>query len=85
MAYVSCAVGVTIFSNGSIIPPSFKFTELHALTPFVMHSCRYTILVAVKTHFTWQSYQDAFFELVSVSLSLATGYTVSAMCLSSAF
>ena len=22
----------TIFSNGSIIPPSFKFTELHALT-----------------------------------------------------
>ena len=23
---------VTIFSNSSIIPPSFKFTELHALT-----------------------------------------------------
>ena len=22
----------TIFSNGSIIPPGFKFTELHALT-----------------------------------------------------
>ena len=28
----SCAVCVTIFSNGSIILPGFKFTELHALT-----------------------------------------------------
>ena len=28
----SCAVCVTIFSNGSIIPPGFKFTKLHALT-----------------------------------------------------
>ena len=28
----SCTVCVTIFSNGSIIPPGFKFTELHALT-----------------------------------------------------
>ena len=28
----SCAVCVTIFSNGSTIPTSFKFTELHALT-----------------------------------------------------
>ena len=28
----SCAVRVTIFSNGSIILPGFKFTKLHALT-----------------------------------------------------
>ena len=28
----NCAVHVTIFSNGSIIPPSFKFTKLHGLT-----------------------------------------------------
>ena len=27
-----CAVCVTIYSNGSIIPTGFKFTELHALT-----------------------------------------------------
>ena len=33
-AYVmhSCVVRVTIFSNSSIIPTRFKFTELHALT-----------------------------------------------------
>ena len=31
----------TIFSNGSIIPPSFKFTELHALTLAV---CSYALL-----------------------------------------
>ena len=28
----SCAVRVTIFSNGSIIPPGFKFTKLRTLT-----------------------------------------------------
>ena len=32
MSTRSCAVCVTIFSNGSILPPGFKFTELHALT-----------------------------------------------------
>ena len=37
-----CAVGVTIFSNASIIPPGFKFTKLHALTlaAVLMRSCR---------------------------------------------
>ena len=37
----SCAVRVTIFSNSSMIPPGFKFMELHALT-LVAHS--YTLL-----------------------------------------
>ena len=32
MPTCSCALRVTIFSNSSIIPTSFKFTELHALT-----------------------------------------------------
>ena len=33
MAYVYVrAVRATIFSNGSIIPPGFKFTKLYALT-----------------------------------------------------
>ena len=32
MSIRSCAVHVIIFSNSSIIPTSFKFTELHALT-----------------------------------------------------
>ena len=34
MAYVYMQVNstFTIYSNGSIIPPSFKFAELHALT-----------------------------------------------------
>ena len=37
----SCAVCITIFSNGSIIPTGFKFTELHALTLAIvlMQSC----------------------------------------------
>ena len=32
MSTRSCTVHATIFSNGSIIPIGFKFTELHALT-----------------------------------------------------
>ena len=32
MSMHSCAVHVTFFSNSSIIPTGFKFTELHALT-----------------------------------------------------
>ena len=42
MSMHSCAVRVTIFSNGSIIPTGFKFTELRALTLAVrvlMRSC----------------------------------------------
>ena len=42
MSTWSCAVCVTIFSNGSIIPPGFKFTELHALT---LADCSYALLV----------------------------------------
>ena len=36
----SCAVRVTIFSNGSIIPTGFKFAELHVFTlaAILMHS-----------------------------------------------
>ena len=34
----------TIFSNGSIILPSFKFTELHALT---LVACSYVLLLKV--------------------------------------
>ena len=37
----------TIFSNGSIIPPGFKFTELNALT-LAAHS--YALLSAVVVH-----------------------------------
>ena len=40
--YVQLCIHVTIFSNGSIIPTSFKFTELHALT-LATHS--YALLV----------------------------------------
>ena len=32
MSRHSCAVRVTVYSNGSIIPTSFKFTELYTLT-----------------------------------------------------
>ena len=32
MSTRSCVVHVTVFSNGSIIPTGFKFTELHTLT-----------------------------------------------------
>ena len=32
MSTRSCAVHVTIFTNGSIVPTGFKFTELHGLT-----------------------------------------------------
>ena len=39
----SCAVRVTIFSNGSIIPSGFKFMKLHALT---LAARFYVLLVA---------------------------------------
>ena len=42
----SCTVHVTIFSNSLIIPPGFKFTELHALT-LAAHS--YALLDTVTT------------------------------------
>ena len=38
------AVRVTIFSNVSIIPTGFKFTELHALT---LAACSYALLMDV--------------------------------------
>ena len=42
MSTRSCAVRVTIFSNVSIIPTGFKFTELHALT---LAACSYALLI----------------------------------------
>ena len=42
MSMCSCTVRVTIFSNGSMIHTSFKFTELHALT---LAACSYALLV----------------------------------------
>ena len=44
MSMCSCAVHVTIFSNGSIILVGFKFTELHALT---LATCSYALLATV--------------------------------------
>ena len=41
----SCAVRVTIFSNSSIIPPGFKFMELHALT---LAARSYTLLALIS-------------------------------------
>ena len=49
----------TIFSNGSIIPPSFKFTELHALTlaarsyallysTYSIHTCIHTVWILLS-------------------------------------
>ena len=37
----------TIYSNGSIILPGFKFTELHA---FTLAARSYALLIAVKTN-----------------------------------
>ena len=37
----------TIFSNSSIIPPGFKFMELHALT---LAARSYALLVVAKEH-----------------------------------
>ena len=37
----------TIFTNGSIIPPGFKFTELHALT---LAARSYALLLARMTY-----------------------------------
>ena len=48
MSTRSCTVHVTIFSNGSIIPTSFKFMELHALT-LAAHS--YVLLISYLTKF----------------------------------
>ena len=50
MSMCSCAVHVTIFSNGSIILLGFKFTELHTLT---LATRSYTLLVdTMDTNFT---------------------------------
>ena len=49
MSTRSCAVRVTIFSNGSIIPTGFKFTELHALT---LAARSYALLIRITNgHF----------------------------------
>ena len=45
MSTRSCAVRVTIFSNGSIIPTGFKFTELHTLP---LATCSYALLEEYK-------------------------------------
>ena len=43
---------VTIFSNSSIIPTSFKFTELHALT---LVACSYELLLQMMTGGNFQA------------------------------
>ena len=72
----SCAVCVTIFSNGSIIPPGFKFTKLHALT---LAARSYALLIQsiadCQTHSQTAALIPDF--LVSIPASLSTIYVVS--------
>ena len=48
MSTRSCAVRVTIFSNSSIIPLGFKFTELHILT-CTLAAPSYVLLHAINS------------------------------------
>ena len=58
MAYVytQLHICVTIFSNGSIVPLVFKFTELHALT---LAACSYallkTIILECEQLYLWEN------------------------------
>ena len=45
--YALLRIRITIFSNGSIIPPDFKFTELHALT---LAARSYVLLIIINAH-----------------------------------
>ena len=61
----SCAVRVTIFSDDSIIPPSFKFMKLHALT---LAAHFYALL---NLAMSWQPYRCCFQREASCSSFLS--------------
>ena len=54
-----CAVHVTIYSNCSIIPPSFKFTQLHALTLAAHAYALLLTMICFHYLFPWWSYHGS--------------------------
>ena len=68
----SCTVRVTIFSNGSIIPPGFKFTELHVLT-LAAQSRSYALLL----HAQQKMVKKLLTCIIYVDLSLYSGISTS--------
>ena len=54
-----CAVHVTIYSNCSIIPPSFKFTQLHALTRAAHAYALLLTMICFHYLFPWWSYHGS--------------------------